>query len=355
MKRRHFLGLVGAGAAVEGVSAAEPTAKVPLGFDNFSLRGLEWKAGKLLDFAAEQKCDVVLFSDLDVYESHDPVYLRELAAQAKEGGITLQAGTGGICPTGERSVTKYGTQPEHLRVLLKVARELGADVARCYLGFSGERSSPGGIRARIADTVEVLKEVKGEAIESGVAFAVENHAGDMQAHELRDLIEAAGPDFVGATIDPGNAAWTLEDPVRNLEILAPYAKSSGVRDTMVWQDEKGKIATQWMAVGEGNVDFARYFEIWRERCAGAPVVLETISQYGKTFAWEEDKFWEIYPEALAEDFAAYLRLAKSGRAVQKNAPDSSDQEAVKKFQMEELKRSLAICREKFGLGVKNSG
>ena len=339
---------------MQGVSAAEPRAKVPLGFDNFSLRGWGWKAGKLLDFAVEQKCDAVLFSDLDVYESHDPVYLKELAAQAKAGGVTLQAGTGGICPTGKRSVTKYGTQPEHLRVLLKVARELGADVARCYLGFSGERSSPGGIRARIADTVEVLKAVREEAIDSGVTFAVENHAGDMQAHELRDLIEAAGTDFVGATIDPGNAAWTLEDPVRNLEILAPYAKSSGIRDTMVWRDDEGKIATQWKAVGEGNVDFARYFEVWREQCAGAPVVLETISQYGKTFDWAEDAFWEIYPEARAEDFAAYLQLAESGKAVSKSASDPDDPDAVKNFEMAELKRSLAVCREQFGLGVKSA-
>lgn len=30
-------------------------------------------------------------------------------------------------------------------------------------------------------------------------------------------------DNVGATMDSGNATWTLEDPLSNLEILGPYA------------------------------------------------------------------------------------------------------------------------------------
>ena len=46
-----------------------------------------------------------------------------------------------------------------------------------------------------------------------VMLAVENHAGDMTARELLTLINAAGSDFVGATIDSGNATWALEDPM----------------------------------------------------------------------------------------------------------------------------------------------
>ena len=43
---------------------------IKLGFDNFSIRALGWKAPQLLDYASTLKVDVVLFSDLDVYESH---------------------------------------------------------------------------------------------------------------------------------------------------------------------------------------------------------------------------------------------------------------------------------------------
>jgi 3-oxoisoapionate decarboxylase len=56
----------------------------------------------------------------------------------------------------------------------------------------------------------------------------------MQAWELVDLITAAGTSYVGATLDPGNAVWTLEDPMVNLELLGPYTVTTGIRDSMVY-------------------------------------------------------------------------------------------------------------------------
>ena len=42
-----------------------------------------------------------------------------------------------------------------------------------------------------------------------VKVAVENHSGDMQAWELRELIIAAGKDFVSACLDTGNPMWAF--------------------------------------------------------------------------------------------------------------------------------------------------
>ena len=41
-----------------------------------------WKAPQLLDYAAKLKVDTVLFSDLDVYESHDEKYLKDIRRKA---------------------------------------------------------------------------------------------------------------------------------------------------------------------------------------------------------------------------------------------------------------------------------
>jgi sugar phosphate isomerase/epimerase len=347
--RRTFIKTGVAAAAVAGSSvamAAEPK-KLALGFDNFSIRGWGWKAPKLLEFAAEQKCDGVLFSDLDVYENHGAAHLKAVREQAAGLGLFVHAGTGSICPSSGAFKDKWGDAEAHLRVCLKVAKGLGTRVVRCYLGTGRDRQSEGGIRARIADTVKVLKVVRNEALDLGVKFGVENHAGDMQAHELRDLIEEAGADFVGATIDAGNAAWTLEDPVANLEVLAPYAVSGGIRDTMVWTTENG-VKAQWAAIGEGNVDMALYFQRWGELCPEVPVVLEIISEYGKNIDWKKPGFWEAYPEARAADFARFLALAESGTP--KDGFQGRGKEAAQEFQMAELTRSIKTCREKFGLG-----
>ena len=71
--------------------------RLKLGFDNYSIRALGWKAPQLLDHAASLGVDTVLFSDLDVYENFSDAYLREVRAKAKDLGIEIQAGTGGIC------------------------------------------------------------------------------------------------------------------------------------------------------------------------------------------------------------------------------------------------------------------
>jgi len=52
-------------------------------------------------------------------------------------------------------------------------------------------------------------------MDAGIKIAIENHAGDMQGHELKTLIEESGKDFVGACLDSGNPLWTLEESARD--------------------------------------------------------------------------------------------------------------------------------------------
>ncbi|MBV9467882.1 MAG: sugar phosphate isomerase/epimerase, partial [Abitibacteriaceae bacterium] len=232
---------------------------IPLGFDNFSIRAFGWKAPQLLDYAAQLQVDTVLFSDLLVYESHDESYLKEVKAKADDLGIAIHAGTGSICPTSTSYDNRFGSAEEHVSLLLRVAKTLGSPVARCYQGVGEDRKTEGGLAARIKDTVKVCKAARSQALDAGVKIAIENHAGDMQAWQLVTLIEEAGTDYVGATLDAGNATWTLEDPLTNLEILAPYAVTTGIRDSAVWEDENGAVV-QWTAMGEGNVDCQTYIE-----------------------------------------------------------------------------------------------
>ena len=79
--------------------------------------------------------------------------------------------------------------------------------------------------------VRVCKACRNQAKDAAVMIAVENHAGDMQAWELVTLIEAAGKDYVGATLDSGNATWTLEDPREKPGDFGKYAVSTGLRDS----------------------------------------------------------------------------------------------------------------------------
>ena len=347
MDRRNFVkaGAVLAGASVLP-SCANEKQKLKLGFDNFSIRSMKWKAPKLLSYAAEQKVDTILFSDLHVYESHEESYLKEIKAQADQLGIEIQAGTGGICPTSGSFKKTFGSAEDHLKLAIRVAKTLGSDVVRCYQGSARDRKTPGGLKPHMEATIAICKKVKSQALEAGVKIAIENHAGDMAAYQLRELIEKAGPEYVGATIDSGNATFTLESPIRNLEILAPYVVCSGIRDTRLWDDGKG-IKAQWTAMGDGVVDWREYFKKWDQLCPNAPVQLEIISEYGKHFPHEGENFWQYYKDIRKTDYEAFKVLAAKGEAMDKPKIASSQ-----KFQISELERSIKFSRNVLGLGRK---
>jgi sugar phosphate isomerase/epimerase len=327
---------------------------IKLGFDNFSVRSMKWNASQLLDYASKVQVDSVLFSDLGVYESFEEDYLRKIKEKSDELGIEIQVGTTCICPSSSAFNDKYGTAEEHLSLTIRVAKALGSPVARCYLGHRGDREGDGGIYRHIENAIQVCKNVRNLAIDSGVKIAIENHAGDMQAWELAELIEGAGKDCVGATIDAGNATWTIEDPLTSLEILAPYAATTGIRDSAVWETEKG-ASVQWTNMGDGTVDWGVYVDRFAELCPGITFQLEIISGGPREFAYLEDSFWDIYPRARASDFAKFVALAKKGRPAEipPGRPAGDDKEETPGLQQQfDLEQSIEHCKKELGLGMK---
>ncbi|PAW84729.1 MAG: xylose isomerase [Pedosphaera sp. Tous-C6FEB] len=324
-----------------------PTAFQPrLGFDNYAIRSLGWKAGQVLDHARLLGVNAVLFSDFDVYESLADAHLRDLKHRADDLGIALYAGMLSICPGSVLFDPRRGTAAEQLRLCLRIARALGSPVARCVLGKVDDRRSPGGIAARITETLAVLQAVRSEALDSGVKIAVENHAGDMSSTELLGLIDAAGRDFVGATLDTGNALWALEEPMQALETLGPVTLCTGLRDSHLWETPEG-ATLQWTAIGSGLVDWPAFFRRFSELCPQAPVIVETISGRPIFLPVLRDFFWEAYPRATPQTVTRILRLARTGepREPFAPAPGRDGLQAEREQQLAELERSVRFCRE----------
>jgi sugar phosphate isomerase/epimerase len=347
-------GLTIASAALSGASLAQMKTGMKLGFDNFSIRAFGWKAPQLIDYAIAQKVDVLLMSDLDVYESFDEKYLKSLKAKADAGQLELHVGTGSINP-GSRTFDKkrWKSGEEHILQTIKVAKLLGSPVARCYQGNADDRKSPGGIEARIAEMVKVCKNVRQQAIDANVKIAIENHAGDMQAWELAMLIEEAGKDFVGATLDSGNATWTLEDPLENLRILGKYAVTTGMRDSVVWENEDGAIA-RWAAMGDGVVNWKQYVQEFQTLAPNCAFVLEIISEFQKPLPYYKDDFWPPYAKIRPREFAKYVQMARSGkeRPAYVMPRGEAGKPELQAYQKSELEKSLKYCRETLGLGRK---
>lgn len=279
--------------------------------------------------------------------------------QADRLNIHIDGGTGCVCPS-STSFSKNGP-PARERVLqgLRVAHAVGAKVMRCFLGSGPDRLTPGGIEPHIEDTVKVFRSVRSEAQDLDVKIAIENHNTDLTARETRDLIEAAGKDFVGSNLDTGNPIWVAEDPLLTLEVLAPYVVTSHIRDSLLFECPEG-AAGQWVVLGDGQIDFVKFVELFRQWCPRASMQLEVITgRPPRVIPYLEPDFWKAYPKMPAADFARFVALAKRGHPymgamVVEDVPGRKPAvltEALKEQQRLDLERSLEYAKKKLNVGL----
>jgi 3-oxoisoapionate decarboxylase len=311
--RRQFVKTLAAATVALGSRAAAQALPAPVrfGVDMYSLGAQNWTPFQQLDFAAKWKVKVVHFSEIRFLGGLEPDHLRRVRARADELGIDLEIGMRSIDPTSAGFDKASGTAQEQLGKMLDAARIVKSPIVRAVLGSSADRK--GGIEKHIDQVVGVLKSMRSRISDAGVKVAIENHAGDMQARELKTLIEAAGPDIVGVCLDSGNPVWTIEDPHLTLDTLAPYVLTSHMRDSALWKAPEG-IAVRWTRMGDGNMGMETYLRNYIQKCPGKAVSLEVIvSRQPRMFNYANPEFWDLYRAQPAWEFARFLAIAEKGK------------------------------------------
>ena len=336
------------------------TVPIRLGFDTYSIRAFRWKAIQLLDYAASLKLDAIQMSSLDDFESLEPAYLASVKENAARVGIAIDGGMGCICSLSSSWNPKNGDPKQNILRGLRVAKAVGASSMRCFMGRGDDRRGKQPLEALMENTAQLFRSVRNEAQDLGVRIALENHAGDMQAHEVRTIIEEAGKDTVGACLDTGNPMWVVEDPLVSLEVLGPYVVTSHVRDSAVSEHPRG-AAAQWVALGDGGIDFHRFVERYRELCPKAAMQLEIITgRPPQVLPYLEPEFWTAFPKARAAEFARFVALAKRGHPFEgfmvvedgATAQVPEYQAALREQQRVDLERSLEYAKKSLGVGMR---
>ena len=325
MKRRNFLATAAAATATNAMQTQQ-TTRPKFGIDLFSIRSSGWSAFQYLDYCAKWKADVVHFSEVRFLGGLEEAHLRKVGDYAKKLGIELEIGMTSVCPSSQRFKPEDGTAEEQIMRMLGAAQITGSKIVRAFLGSAADRKGPIPIEGHIENTVRVLRNVRSRAMDAGVKIAIENHAGDMQARELKMLIEGAGKDFVGACVDSGNPVWAIEDPHLTLETLAPYALTSHIRDSAVWKTPKG-AAVRWVRTGEGNVNIDGWVRNYTRLCPGLAVTMEVIVLGPREFQYLEPGFWDGYRNVPAWEFSRFLALAEKGQPDDNYTRPSPEQRA----------------------------
>lgn len=340
MHRRTFLAT--ATAALASGARPAPAPGVKFGVDLFSIRSQGWTPFQYLDYCAKHGVEVVHFSEIRFIGGLEEENLKRVRAHAEKVGIEVEIGMMSICPTSKMFKASEGTAEEQLIRMINSARLVGSRIVRCVLGNSGDRQPPLGIEGNIENTVKVLRSVRSRVLDAGLKIAIENHAGDMQARELKMLIEEAGKDFVGACLDSGNPVWAIEDPHLTLETLAPYVVTSHVRDSALWPAPRG-ASVAWTRMGDGNIGIDDYVRKYAELCPGKALSLEIIVTGARAFNYHDPKFWDVYRKTPAWEFARFVALVEKGTP-RPPAP-SVPRAAAADREREDLEASITYTKE----------
>jgi sugar phosphate isomerase/epimerase len=359
MTRRDFLASSLTGLAAGLAPATAATRRWKLGLNTYCLRFEKWNDRRLFDYCIQQKLDAVFLQDSLDPGVMDPKHWAEVKTWSQDAGLHLETGGIAFLP---RTPEAYPQVLANMRKNIDRAKGMGSPIVRTLMAGDRYAMPPGPVEQHMETGVKLLRELRGYAMDAGVKIAVENHK-DLNAFQTRELILAAGKEFVGSYLDTGNPVFVAEDPMTTVEELGPLAVCIHLRDSVVYEVPEG-IAVQWVPLGEGTVDFkalvARAADILPEvyiYCkpitARPPVVIPVYT----------DEFWtKWFPHARARDLERFVRLAKHGKPYDKaqvvedvEGGRTEFMEALRVQQLEHMARSLDYCRKGLDLGVRWRG
>jgi sugar phosphate isomerase/epimerase len=310
MNRRSFM----IGTAAAALWASRPKALAPstagpaLGSIDGSVGGNNFSPAQFLDYLSSINLTWAMLS-LSPDVLHDEAAIRAVRAHADQLGIKLQLAFGSVCPTSKSFNPQLGTLEEQVARGLKASQIFGARCMRCVLGGDPERPQ---IEMHIENMAKAVRGLRSRILDSGVKLAVENHGGDLQAREMKGMIEAVGTDVMGVCLDSGNPVWMLEDPHMTLEMLIPYAETCHVRDSAVWKTQDG-IAVRWVNMGEGNVDIDGWLRKFIAAKPGMPIIFENlVSGAPRVHHIYDPAFWDNWRKMPAWEFSRFLAIADRG-------------------------------------------
>jgi len=158
------------------------------------------------------------------------------------------------------------------------AQTLGADIVKVSMDIirprpvAASRFHPK-VLAQLKAVANDLEAAIPLAEEAGVRIAVENHC-DSYSEEILWLLDRVDHPRVGACVDTVNGLHVMEDPMTAIENLAPRAFTNHFRDDRIVFQRYGFKLTG-AAVGEGDIDMKRAYEIFRTQSQMKRINIET--------------------------------------------------------------------------------
>lgn len=358
--RRQFLRTTAGAVAAAGFAPAAGSGYLPMGLNTYCLRAMKWNDQQLIDYCAGLKLDAIFLQDSLDPQVNEPSHWKAVKESVKAAGLHIETGTGAVLP---RSADAFDASVTMLRRGLERAAAMGSPLMRCLHAGDRDHLPPGPVEQHIDTMIKLLRTVRTQAMDAGVKIAIEIHK-DLQAWEMKQVIEGAGKEFVGSYLDTGNPVFLLEDPMTTLETLGQYAVTVHLRDSAIYETPEG-VAVQWVPLGEGVIDFKAFVAKVRELCPPVYIYIKPITgRPPQVLPYLKPEYWKTMPHARAAELARFLALAKKGKPydqhmVIEDLPGRTTPEpfvaAVQFQQREHMERSVAYAKKTLDLGIRWRG
>lgn len=295
--RRHFLAAMMAAPvlATRRSQAAGRTTSMYLAYTSFAVRMaqgrdlLKGNAAALGADAFRQLC--VQFGaaggqlDLSQVPVDDAAVLAATREAFDRDGVALEVSM----------PSRYLETPEAYARAVTAARALGATRARVAL-LSGRRYESFGARAAwtafTTEWRETLLRMRPEFERHQLAIGIENHK-DWLAPDLAALLRAIDSRWVGACLDFGNNLALLEVPDETIEVLAPFAVTTHIKDMAVQPTAEGFELSE-VPLGQGMLPLERYVRAVRTARPDAAICLEMITRDPLRVPYRREPYWTAF-------------------------------------------------------------
>jgi sugar phosphate isomerase/epimerase len=243
------------------------------------------------------------------------------------------------------------TDLDTFKKTVQAAKDVGALALRAV--------TQGGRRYETFDTAEAFAQFAQQAWKSltlaepvvrrqHMKLAIENHK-DWRVEEMVALLKRLSSESVGVTLDTGNNISLLEDPMRTVEALAPYAYSVHLKDMGVEEYEKGFLLSE-VPFGDGFLDLKKIVQTVQRSQPNTRFTLEMITRDPLEIPVFTEKYWATFAGLPGRDLAMMLVTVKNNRPA-KPLPRISQLSSEEQLQVEEenVRKCIAYAVETLGI------
>lgn len=177
-----------------------------------------------------------------------------------------------------------------------------------------------------------------------VIVAIENHK-DWTLEDFQRLLKTYQSEYLQVCLDFGNNISLLDDPMEVVETLAPYTKSTHIKDMGVAWYADGFLLAE-VPLGTGILDLPKIVTLLRKANPKVNFPLEMITRDPLKVPCLTEAYWRVFPDRNGKYLARTMQLVQAKKSDKLPMFSNLSREERAKVEEDNIKACFRYAREK---------